>query len=198
MTNLIILLAMGSSLSLQSCKHSDSSTSNMVEHHSHSVIDNKTEHTDNSSVDSSKFSAVYNNYLGIKNALSKDQNDSASFYAGQLLNMIEVMNTTHLTAEQLSVWNKNKSKIKDATLRIKESTGIESQRDQFISLSLSFHTIILSFKDNSAPVYYQFCPMANDGKGAYWISEQSKISNPYYGKKMISCGSTKETINENK
>jgi hypothetical protein len=27
-----------------------------------------------------------------------------------------------------------------------------------------------------------------------WISESSAIKNPYYGKKMIECGVTKETM----
>lgn len=47
---------------------------------------------------------------------------------------------------------------------------------------------------NDSEVFYQFCPMANAGKGAYWLSEQSKISNPYRGKSMPSCGSTKEVL----
>jgi len=34
--------------------------------------------------------------------------------------------------------------------------------------------------------------MAGDGKGAIWISETKEIKNPYYGKKMLSCGSMKE------
>ncbi|CAN5541604.1 hypothetical protein BH11BAC1_BH11BAC1_09490 [soil metagenome] len=45
-------------------------------------------------------------------------------------------------------------------------------------------------------VYYQFCPMANNVKGAYWISEKSAISNPYIGKKMPACGNTRDTIKQ--
>ena len=44
-------------------------------------------------------------------------------------------------------------------------------------------------------VHYQFCPMAKNGKGAYWLSENKDIRNPYFGKKMIDCGETKETLN---
>ncbi|WP_233789431.1 hypothetical protein [Sphingobacterium sp. HMA12] len=45
-----------------------------------------------------------------------------------------------------------------------------------------------------APVYYQHCPMYNDGKGAHWLSKQKAIDNPYLGKSMPTCGSTVETI----
>jgi len=43
-------------------------------------------------------------------------------------------------------------------------------------------------------VYYQFCPMAIDNKGAYWLSEESDIKNPYFGDAMLTCGETKETL----
>ena len=43
-------------------------------------------------------------------------------------------------------------------------------------------------------VYYQHCPMYNNGKGANWLSKESAIKNPYYGSQMLTCGSTVETI----
>jgi len=36
--------------------------------------------------------------------------------------------------------------------------------------------------------------MANNNKGADWISSESKIENPYYGKAMLKCGEVKEVI----
>ena len=45
-------------------------------------------------------------------------------------------------------------------------------------------------------VYYQHCPMADDGKGANWLSKESAIKNPYYGSQMLSCGKTVETIKQ--
>jgi Cu(I)/Ag(I) efflux system membrane fusion protein len=43
-------------------------------------------------------------------------------------------------------------------------------------------------------VYHQYCPMAFDDKGAYWLSSQSAIRNPYFGKEMLTCGNTKDTL----
>lgn len=31
-----------------------------------------------------------------------------------------------------------------------------------------------------------FCPMPFDGQGAYWLSDSSKIRNPYFGEKRLS------------
>ena len=44
--------------------------------------------------------------------------------------------------------------------------------------------------------YYQFCPMADNNKGAYWLSKEETILNPYFGKAMHSCGEIKYVINE--
>jgi len=43
-------------------------------------------------------------------------------------------------------------------------------------------------------VYKQYCPMAFDGKGAFWLSSSEEIRNPYYGDKMLKCGRVEETI----
>jgi len=36
--------------------------------------------------------------------------------------------------------------------------------------------------------------MFNNGKGANWLSKEPAIQNPYYGNKMLTCGSVTETI----
>ncbi|MBA4058359.1 MAG: hypothetical protein C0490_26815, partial [Marivirga sp.] len=43
-------------------------------------------------------------------------------------------------------------------------------------------------------LYLEYCPMANNNEGAYWLSNEKEIKNPYFGDKMLKCGSVKETI----
>jgi Cu(I)/Ag(I) efflux system membrane fusion protein len=57
-----------------------------------------------------------------------------------------------------------------------------------------FYKTLKSFGLMGKTVFYQFCPMMNDGKGAYWLSETKDIRNPYYGEAMLTCGETKETL----
>lgn len=47
------------------------------------------------------------------------------------------------------------------------------------------------------PHYLAFCPMAFDNKGAYWLQTSKEIQNPYFGKKMLTCGEIKETFTGN-
>ena len=59
---------------------------------------------------------------------------------------------------------------------------------------MSFYKAIKAFGLMGKTVYYQFCPMMNDNKGAYWLSETNDIRNPYYGEAMPTCGETRETL----
>jgi len=43
-------------------------------------------------------------------------------------------------------------------------------------------------------VYEQFCPMAENNTGAFWLSLQEQIKNPYLGQKMLKCGNVESTI----
>jgi hypothetical protein len=53
--------------------------------------------------------------------------------------------------------------------------------------------LVKSFGAGKA-VYHDFCPMANDDKGALWVSEVADIKNPYFGASMLTCGSVEEEI----
>ena len=43
-------------------------------------------------------------------------------------------------------------------------------------------------------VYIQFCPMADNNKGAYWISLEEEVRNPDYGEAMLTCGEVRDTL----
>jgi Cu(I)/Ag(I) efflux system membrane fusion protein len=74
------------------------------------------------------------------------------------------------------------------------SDNLEEQRSAFSGFSNQFYKAIKTFGLMGKTVYYQFCPMAFNSEGAYWLSESNTIQNPYYGEKMIACGDTKEKL----
>ncbi len=83
----------------------------------------------------------------------------------------------------------------DKQIKLVISSGkIEDQRKAFSSFSDQFYKAVKNFGLMGKTAYYQFCPMANNNKGAYWLSESKTIRNPYFGDKMLSCGETKETL----
>ena len=98
-----------------------------------------------------------------------------------------------MNATQHQIWMKYQEKLSYDAEHIKGVTETEHQREHFISLSKNMYEVMKVFKLN-VPVYYDFCPMTNDGKGATWLSLQQLISNPYLGKHMPTCGKVQETI----
>lgn len=82
------------------------------------------------------------------------------------------------------------SKSADAIVK---SSDIDVQRAQLGLLTATVYAAVKSMKPDS-PVYYDFCPMANDNKGGYWLSEKKEIANPYFGDAMLKCGKVKETL----
>ena len=77
---------------------------------------------------------------------------------------------------------------------IAETKDASHQRDHFMSLSKKMYALMKVSKQETQ-TYYQFCPMANDGKGANWLSKENAVKNPYYGNQMLTCGKVVETLN---
>ncbi|WP_297705014.1 DUF3347 domain-containing protein [uncultured Eudoraea sp.] len=83
--------------------------------------------------------------------------------------------------------------IKSMAIAMLDTKDIEKQRTLFSELTEKVEPL---FKEtiSEGAIYKQFCPMAFDGKGGYWISDVEEIRNPYYGEKMLKCGKVTETI----
>jgi len=83
--------------------------------------------------------------------------------------------------------------MKSTALAMADAGDIEKQRELFSEFTAKVEPL---FKESisEGSVYKQFCPMAFEGKGGYWISNVAEIRNPYYGEKMLKCGKVTETI----
>ena len=87
----------------------------------------------------------------------------------------------------------NSDKAMEAAEKIANSGDINVQRTAFLDLSAAMEGVV-SGKVASGELYKQYCPMAFDGQGGAWLSASKEIRNPYYGDKMLKCGSVRETI----
>lgn len=136
---------------------------------------------------------VFENYFAIKDALVKTDGNIASSKAKELLSAINTAKMEKLSMDEHMVWMKELSNLKEDAEHISDTKDAGHQRDHFITLSISIYKLIKVSKQDT-PTYLQHCPMANDGKGADWLSKENTVKNPYYGSMMLSCGKTVETI----
>jgi hypothetical protein len=136
---------------------------------------------------------VLNAYIQLKDALVKSDGTNSSSASKTLLTAIQEVNMSELNTETHTQWMKVVNDLKEDAEHISETKEITHQRDHFMSLSKNLYAVIKVSK-SEMPIYYQFCPMANKGKGANWLSLENKIKNPYYGNQMLICGKVVETI----
>lgn len=136
---------------------------------------------------------VYAAYFDLKEALVQSNGASAAAKGTALVTAIKGVAMEGMKPEQHAVWMKALKIIQEDAVHIAGTKDIEHQRERFVSLSKAIYPIFKAFKAGRT-VYYQNCPMFNDGKGATWVSRESTVKNPYYGAQMLSCGSTVETI----
>ena len=146
-------------------------------------------------VEANQLKAVFDNYFALKDALVKTDGNTASASGAALLTVLEAVEMGKLKAEEHTVWMRVEKALKNDARHIKENKDTEHQREHFMALSKNMYELIKAAKP-AETVYYQFCPMANDGKGANWLSKESAIKNPYYGSQMLSCGKVVETIKQ--
>lgn len=145
--------------------------------------------------EASQLKPVYDNYFALKDALVKTDGVSAAAKASAMLTALDGVQMAKLNNQEHTVWMKVENSLKTDAKRIKENKDIDNQREYFISLSKTMYELVKAGKP-AETVYYQYCPMANDGKGANWLSKESAIKNPYYGSQMLSCGKVVETIKQ--
>jgi Cu(I)/Ag(I) efflux system membrane fusion protein len=137
---------------------------------------------------------VFDEYLILKDALADDDNSAAQKSAAALLNDMAKVDMKLLSNQEAhNHWMLIGKEIKASATSISKTSDIAIQRNHFKHLSAHLIKAVKLFGVNQQ-VYEQFCPMADDNNGAYWLSQFKEIKNPYFGKAMPTCGETKSTI----
>jgi Cu(I)/Ag(I) efflux system membrane fusion protein len=90
-------------------------------------------------------------------------------------------------------WMSLEKQLRVGVSSILKTTVIKGQRNHFKQISASLIEALQVFGVNEK-VFIAFCPMADGDKGAYWISKEKKVINPYFGNAMLTCGEIKQVI----
>lgn len=137
---------------------------------------------------------IVKGYLAVKNALTADKTKEAATAGTALEAIFKSFNKATLSAEQKKAFEDVEDDAREHAEHIGSNGGnIEHQREHFDTLSKDIYALVKAFGAGQT-LYQDFCLMYNDKKGAIWLSETKEIKNPYYGKKMATCGSMKEEL----
>ena len=142
----------------------------------------------------SQLSTLFNDYIKLKDALVDDKGSNAQSAAKTFEASLAKLDASELKDKSVKeAWEDYQSTLKSSIAKISSSADIKKQRDEFMALSTAMTNGVQIFGVNKT-VYSQYCPMANNDKGAYWLSLEEEIKNPYYGASMLKCGEVKKTI----
>ncbi|MGB5315296.1 MAG: efflux RND transporter periplasmic adaptor subunit [Robiginitalea sp.] len=137
-----------------------------------------------------EMAAVIPTYLKMKDALVAGEAPVVKEEARQLVRELSAIPTTGLGADEKSALSTSQSPLK----AIADSDLLETQRNHFVRLNEVLIPIMERAGGGSQTLYVQTCPMADNNKGAAWMSAQKEIRNPYYGDAMLTCGRVIRTI----
>ncbi|WP_445735930.1 efflux RND transporter periplasmic adaptor subunit [Mariniflexile sp.] len=166
----------------------------------HTKMENNTSHIDmnqriaTTNAFKSQLEQVFNAYIKLKDALVADDSSTASASAKTLLGAMKKVDMKQLSDHAAhNHWMTISKEITGSATSISEISDIEKQRGHFKHLSAHLSKGVKLFGVNQK-VYEQFCPMADNNAGAYWLSLTEPIKNPYLGAKMLTCGDVKTVI----
>ncbi len=120
---------------------------------------------------------VWHNYLEIKMALTEGDAGTVKDIAGDMADS----------------FSEERAAMKTIAQQMADTDDFEKQRELFAQLTEKVGPM---FEDalSAGTIYLKFCPMAFNNKGAYWYEAVEEIKNPYFGDKMLTCGSIQKTI----
>ncbi|MFT4737194.1 MAG: Cu(I)/Ag(I) efflux system membrane fusion protein [Paraglaciecola sp.] len=137
---------------------------------------------------------VFDNYLLVKDAMvssdAKLVNEKAALLQKAIsdVNMELVQGDAHLT------WMKDLAVLTSTAEMLTKETDIEKARMLLSPLSDQLFHSLSKYKVETKG-FRQFCPMAFDNSGGFWLSNSEEILNPYFGDAMLTCGNVEEQLN---
>lgn len=137
---------------------------------------------------------VVEDYLKLANALANDDSKAAAKVSAILSVTLNSLNPNELDELGKKKYAKISAVINEHLKHIiGNPADIDHQRAYFALLSKDMNDLIKAFGTDKK-LYQAYCPMYEEGKSGYWISETKEIRNPYFGSQMLNCGSIVATV----
>jgi Cu(I)/Ag(I) efflux system membrane fusion protein len=126
----------------------------------------------------------------------KDQVTPAKSAGNDMSQVLAKVDASKFKGTEKTAWATVKNKLRDALAKVKGAKDIAELRKHFEQVSTEVIFLTENYGVNQDLVYKDYCPMAFNNKGAYWLSETKEITNPYFGASMLACGEVKQTYSK--
>jgi len=137
---------------------------------------------------------VYTEYLIMKDAFVASEAHQVMTAANEVASSLEKVDMKLLQGDGHIAWMEYMKVMETSIITISKSMDIEKQRSEFAKFNIEFYKSLKTFGLDNITAYYQYCPMAEKDKGAFWFSNSEEIKNPYFGDMMLTCGENREVV----
>jgi len=197
-TTQLFALAIAASLLLNNCSGKKEQA---MESHDHTAMEATTADSTAGStpfqvdaVFQQQLASLFTSYIALKDAFVATDAAKVKTEVASTQKALSDVDMKLVSGAAHSDWMTYLGSMEGALKEMEASSDIEAQRKAFSSLSDNLYKTIKAYGLGGTTAYYEFCPMAFNNEGAFWLSESDKIRNPYFGDKMMTCGSVKETL----
>lgn len=144
------------------------------------------------------YASLLDAYFQVKDALVASDTAKASAAGRQLATAADSLKVSEIQGDS-SGKLKEVAKVFAGTISgsaqgLIGEAGIDGKRKEFEMIADAIWNLTRAVRYGGEKVYWQYCPMAFNNKGAYWLSKDRDIKNPYFGSQMLECGSTEDSL----
>lgn len=153
----------------------------------------------NSDVFNTSFEKMLSDYYDLKDAMVRSTSSVATSVdsaANKLIVSADSLKLSELKADAAIV-STAQSYSQGISAEAKALVGeknLEAKRKSFQMISDQMYDLVRTVRYDRQVVYHQYCPMAFNDQGAYWLSNNAEIMNPYFGNKMLHCGEVRDSL----
>jgi hypothetical protein len=154
--------------------------------------------TDNSDAFKQSFTQLLNAYTNLKDALVASDTAKASAAALVLRATADSLKVNEIKGDSTGVIKETASSFASTISGSAQALAAEKElinkRKEFVNIADNIWSLTRTVRFSGQKLYWQYCPMAFDNKGAYWISYERDIKNPYFGSEMLNCGTVEDSL----
>jgi hypothetical protein len=148
------------------------------------------------------FTNLINAYIDLKDALVASDAAKATAAAQNLRTASDSLKVNEIKGDSTGVIKQTAltytSSITGSAQALVTEKDIEGKRKEFGNIADAMWTLTRTVRYSGKKLYWEYCPMAFNNQGAYWISYERDIKNPYFGSKMMNCGSVEDSLDYSK
>jgi hypothetical protein len=148
------------------------------------------------------YSQLLSSYFQLKDALVASDTAKANVAAAALLLAADSLKVEDIKGDSTGALRETARSyalsVNGSAKAILGEPTLLAKRKEFEMVTDIIWNLTRTVRYAGQKIYYLHCPMAFENKGAYWMSAESEVRNPYFGDEMLNCGAVQDSLDYTK